>query len=113
MLRVLSKTNPHNFKSFIFYLIEDYEHVCTMYITAYLLNIILLMVLDVLDSLVNANRFEDFSNIVKEFDILKPKKYFNGNAIIDQSIDSLMELSTIYQTDIDQDDLSTAESITS
>lgn len=51
----------------------------------------------------NTNRFENFSNIVKKFRILNPKTFFNENTINDQSIDSLLENSTVYQTDIDQD----------
>lgn len=61
----------------------------------------------ILDAFTNVlkYRFEDFSSIVRKFEILDPKKCFEGrpsNAIL---VEPLIELSTFYQVDVDQNNL--------
>lgn len=51
------------------------------------------------------NRFEDFSNTVKQFEFLDLNKFFSGKKTNEQSIDALKNLSKIYEIDIDENDL--------
>lgn len=61
----------------------------------------------ILDSFINDlnHRFKDFSNIVRQFECLDPKKYFLEEKINEKSIGELKKLSEINQIDIDHDDL--------
>lgn len=61
----------------------------------------------ILDSFINVlnHRFEDFSNIVQQFECLDPRKYFFEKKTNEKSINQLKKLSETYKIDIDQDDL--------
>lgn len=48
-------------------------------------------------------RFEDFSNVVKKFEVLDPKKVSIEN--IDENIVNIKQLSTFYEIDVDGTDL--------
>lgn len=47
-------------------------------------------------------RFEDFSNVVKKFEVLDPKKIYIEN--IDENIVTIKQLSTFYEVDVDGTD---------
>lgn len=55
----------------------------------------------ILDSFINTlkHRFNDYSNIVKKFEILNPKKNFKEN--IEENIVSNKQLFRFYEVDID------------
>ncbi|KAL4132669.1 hypothetical protein QTP88_009787 [Uroleucon formosanum] len=57
------------------------------------------------DSFTNTlkHRFEDFSNIVKKFEVLNTKKMSKEN--IDENIISIQNLSTFYNVDVDEVDI--------
>lgn len=59
----------------------------------------------ILDSFTNTlkHRFEDFSNIVKKFEVLNPKKMSKEN--IDENIISIQNLSKFYNVDVDEVDI--------
>lgn len=59
----------------------------------------------ILDSFTNTlkHRFEDFSNIVKKFEVLNPKKMSKKN--IDENIVSIQNLSKFYNVDVDVVDI--------
>lgn len=59
----------------------------------------------ILDSFTNTlkNRFEDYSSIVKKFEVLDPKKFIKGN--IDEFKISVAELANFYKIDIDETDI--------
>jgi len=59
----------------------------------------------ILDSFTNTlkHRFKDFSNIVKKFDVLNPKKMSKEN--IDENIIFIQNLSKFYNFDVDEVDI--------
>ncbi|KAL4112674.1 hypothetical protein QTP88_016421 [Uroleucon formosanum] len=59
----------------------------------------------ILDSFTNTLKhcFEDFSNIVKKFEVLNPKKMSKEN--IDENIISIQNLSTFYNVNVDEVDI--------
>lgn len=59
----------------------------------------------ILDSFTNTlkHRFEDFSNTVKKFEVLNPKKMSKEN--IDENIISIQNLSKFYNVDVDEVDI--------
>jgi len=61
----------------------------------------------ILDAFTNVlkYRFEDFSSIVRKFEILDPKKSFEGRPSNEILVEPLIELSTFYQVDVEQENL--------
>ncbi|KAL4121241.1 hypothetical protein QTP88_013793 [Uroleucon formosanum] len=61
----------------------------------------------ILDAFTNVlkYRFEDFSSIVRKFEILDPKKSFEGRPSNEILVEPLIEFSTFYQVDVEQEKL--------
>jgi len=62
------------------------------------------IILDVFSNVLKT-RFKDFSNVVKKFEILDPKKSFQRKKTDDLCFEPLQKLSEFYQVDVDQNDL--------